>query len=89
MDSIEQWKCEIIDFVNEINRRLTVLSKKSNKDKLILHYLFNLYLKHQRSCDYQKCAIVHEFIDKYAFYGLAVLRKEIRDVNKSLSDNAA
>lgn len=89
MDAIEQWKCEMIDFVNEINRRLTLLSKKSNKDKQIMHYLFNLYLRHARANDYQKCAIIHEFMDKYAFYGLGSLRKGIRDVNKSLGNNAA
>ena len=78
MESIRMWKLEIVSFLSDILQKINELSDMSDKDRRIMHYLFNLYLRNEVERNIQKCELVREFIDKYSFYGLRVLKKEIK-----------
>lgn len=78
MDTLELWRQETICFLSEIEDRVEEFGKLSDKDKKIMHYLFNQYLIKSANRDYQKAEIAHELIDCYSYHGMRRLRREIK-----------
>lgn len=78
MDAIKQWKQDNVIFLMKVLEKIDQLSKRADRDKKIMHFLFSLYLNSQRDGMLERCEYIREFIDKYSFYGLRILKSEIK-----------
>ena len=80
MESIKLWKQETALFLCDLLKKIEVLSKgkSQDKDRRIMHFLFSLYLKFSQDRDWLMCEFIKEYIDKFSFYGLRILKKEIK-----------